>query len=470
MTNIILDTDSYKHSHYLQYPAGTTTVNSYVESRGGKHDKTVFFGLQAWLYKLLKNPITYADVDDASWVCNQHGVPFNRQGWEHIVKNHKGFLPLEIEAVAEGTVVDTQNVMLQVRNTDPACYWLTSFIETSLLRGIWYPTTVATNSYYVKQEMLKYLAQTSDSEAEPIAQFMLHDFGARGVSSEESASLGGLAHLVNFRGTDTMSALLLARQYYDEPMAGYSVPAAEHSTMTSWGREGEKAAYANMLSQFKGSNIISIVADSYDIFCAVDDILGDALKGQVLENAKAGSRLVVRPDSGDPVTTPIEVIKHLMARFGETTNSKGYRVLPDHVRVLQGDGITPDSIGRILAHMEAEGLSVENIVFGMGSGLLQQCNRDTQKFAMKCSAIEIGGEWRDVFKEPITDMSKLSKRGILALGVKDGVYTTSLAENAVGTNQLRPVYRNGEILIFDNMEAIRHRADGYGVGSMASAA
>jgi len=470
MTNIILDTDSYKHSHFLQYPPGTATVNSYVESRGGKHDKTVFFGLQAWLYKLLKNPITYADVDDAAWVCNQHGVPFNRQGWEHIVKNHNGFLPLEIEAVAEGTVVDTQNVMLQVRNTDPACYWLTSFIETSLLRGIWYPTTVATNSYYVKQEILKYLEQTSDNEPEPIAQFMLHDFGARGVSSEESASLGGLAHLVNFRGTDTMSALLLARQYYGEPMAGYSVPAAEHSTMTSWGREGEEAAYANMLSQFKGANIISIVADSYDIFGAVDDILGDALKAQVLENAEAGSRLVVRPDSGDPVSTPIEVIRHLMARFGETTNSKGYRVLPDHVRVLQGDGITPDSIGRILAHMEKEGLSVENIVFGMGSGLLQQCNRDTQKFAMKCSAIEIDGEWRDVFKEPITDMSKLSKRGILALGLKDGTYTTTLKENAVGADQMRTVYRNGEILIVDNMEVIRHRADGLAARGIASAA
>jgi len=470
MTNIILDTDSYKHSHFLQYPPGTTTVNSYVESRGGKHKKTVFFGLQAWLYKLLKNPITYADVDDAAWVCNQHGVPFNRSGWQHIVEKHKGFLPLEIEAVAEGTVVDTQNVMLQVRNTDPACFWLTSFIETSLLRGIWYPTTVATNSYYVKQQMLKYLEKTSDNAAEPIAQFMLHDFGARGVSSEESASLGGLAHLINFRGTDTMSALLLARQYYGEPMAGYSVPAAEHSTMTSWGREGEKDAYANMLSQFKGSNIISIVADSYDIFGAVDDILGDTLKDQVLENAAAGSRLVVRPDSGDPVTTPIEVIKHLMVRFGETTNSKGYQVLPDHVRVLQGDGITPDSIGKILGHMESEGLSVENIVFGMGSGLLQQCNRDTQKFAMKCSAIEIDGEWRDVFKEPITDMSKLSKRGILSLGLKDGIFTTSLADQAKGLNQMRPVYRNGEILIVDNMEAIRHRADGQNLDAIASAA
>ncbi len=457
MTNIILDTDSYKHSHYLQYPEGTTTVNSYVESRGGKHEQTLFFGLQAWLYKLLKNPVTLEDVDNAAWVCTEHGVPFNRQGWEHIINKHGGFLPLEIEAVAEGSLIDNHNVLVQVRNTDPACYWLTSFIETSLLRAIWYPTTVATNSYFTKQMLLRYLKETSDADPEPIVQFMVHDFGARGVSSEESAALGGLAHLVNFRGTDTMSALLAAKKYYHEPMAAYSVPAAEHSTMTSWTREGEEAAYANMLTQFKGANIISIVADSYDIFGAVEKLFGGSLKEQVLENAKAGSRLVVRPDSGDPVETPLEVIERLMDKFGFAENSKGYRVLPDYVRVLQGDGITPDSIGVILARMKEKGLSAENIVFGMGSGLLQQVNRDSQKFAMKCSAVEVAGQWRDVFKEPVTDLGKQSKRGVLALNEgKQTVRREALSQE----NLLRPVYRNGQILVSESLEAIRHRADG----------
>lgn len=460
MSNIILDTDSYKHSHFKQYPDGTNTVNSYVESRGGTHPKTLFFGLQAWLYKRLNNPVTLEDVDNAAWICNLHGIPFNRQGWEHIVTDHGGFLPLEIEAVPEGTVVDTQNVLLQVRNTDPAAYWLTSFIETSLLRAIWYPTTVATNSYYAKQAILEALARTSDADPEPIAQFMLHDFGSRGVSSEESAALGGLAHLVNFRGTDTMSALLAAKQYYREPMAGYSVPAAEHSTMTAWTREGEEAAYANMLRAFKGSNIISVVSDSYDVFHAVDALFGGSLKDQVLENAAAGSRLVVRPDSGDPVETPIQVIKHLMTKFGAETNSKGFRVLPDHVRVLQGDGITPQTIGVILARMEEDGLSAENIVFGMGSGLLQQCNRDSQKFAMKCSAVRIGDIWRDVYKEPKTDMGKLSKRGVLALTREGDTFKTVRREDLAGASLLRPVYRDGRILVSDSLEAVRHRAEG----------
>ena len=461
MTNIILDTDSYKHSHFLQYPAGTTVVNSYIESRGGKHPKTLFFGLQAWLYKTLNNPVTLEDVDNAAWICNQHGVPFNREGWEHIVNRHGGYLPLEIEAVPEGSLVETQNALAQVRNTDPKCFWLTSFIETSMLRAVWYPTTVATNSYYTKQVMLEYLARTSDNAPEPIAQFMLHDFGARGVSSEESAALGGLAHLINFRGTDTMSALLAAKQYYREPMAAFSVPASEHSTMTSWTKDGEEDAYANMLKQFKGSNIISIVADSYDVFVAVDKMFGERLKAQVLENAEAGSRLVVRPDSGDPIQTPIQVIERLMDKFGAMTNSKGYRVLPDYVRVLQGDGINPDSIQAILATMAEKGLSAENIVFGMGSGLLQQVDRDTQKFAMKCSAIEVAGEWRDVFKDPVTDKGKRSKRGILALTETLDSFETIRRENLSGINAMRTVYRDGQILVADSLEAVRHRSQVY---------
>ncbi len=457
MTNIILDTDSYKHSHYLQYPPETTVVNSYVESRGGKYPETLFFGLQAWLKKLLENPITQADIDDAAWVCHEHGISFNRAGWQHILDTHNGYLPLEIEAVPEGTIVPIGNVMVQVRNTDPACYWLSSFVETSLLRGVWYPTTVATISYHAKGYILEALERTSDELAEPVAQFMLHDFGARGVSSEESAALGGLAHLVNFRGTDTMSALLAAKKYYSEPMAGFSVPASEHSTMTSWTEEKEEQAYSNMLKQFKGSNIISIVADSYDVFGAVNDIFGGSLKQQVLENAEAGSRLVVRPDSGDPVENPIAVIKALMDNFGSGTNSKGFKVLPDYVRVLQGDGITPDTIKLILSRMEEEGLSAENIVFGMGSGLLQQVTRDTQHFAMKCSAVEVGGAWRDVHKDPITDKGKASKRGVLALvQTSDGFETRRVDTGS--ESMLQTVYRNGEILREDNLEQIRHRS------------
>lgn len=207
--NLILNVDSYKASHYLQYPPGTQYVSSYVESRGGPFDASLFFGLQAFIKEYLLTPITANDIAEAESLLREHGVPFNRAGWEYILRVHRGYLPLVIEAVPEGTMIPTSNVMLQVTNTDSNCEWLTSYIETALLRAIWYPTTVATISHAVRQVIGRYLAETSDSTDS--LPFKLHDFGARGVSSLESAALGGLAHLVNFHGTDTVSALIAAR-------------------------------------------------------------------------------------------------------------------------------------------------------------------------------------------------------------------------------------------------------------------
>lgn len=456
--NLILDTDSYKHSHFAQYPAGTTMVNSYIESRGGTYDKTVFFGLQAWIKKALSNPITLQNIEEAAEICELHAVPFNKAGWMHILNKHSGHLPLEIEAAPEGTVLNTKNILVQVRNTDPECYWLTSFIETAMLRAIWYPTTVATVSYHLKQVIGQYLSETSDAQIDMVLPFMLHDFGSRGVSSEESAGLGGLAHLINFQGTDTMAALLYGRRYYDIDMAGFSVPASEHSTMTSWTKDFEVDAYRNMINQFGDSGgIVSIVSDSYDIFNAVDNIFGNKLKDLINQKAdEYGTRLVIRPDSGDPVEIVEQVITALMLRFGHSVNSKGFKVLPDHIRVLQGDGINAQSLEEILANLKTKGISSENVVFGMGGGLLQQCDRDTLKFAMKCSAIAIGNEHRDVYKDPVTDQGKASKKGVLSL-VEGNTIRRDKINGHMG--QLKTVFRNGDILINDSFDDIRARAN-----------
>lgn len=229
--NLILNTDSYKASHWLQYPPGTEATFFYLESRGGTHERTLFFGLQAILKDYLAKPVTVAMIDEARAFLAAHGEPFNEAGWRHIVDVHGGRLPLRIRAVPEGTLVPTHQALLTVENTDPACHWLPSYLETLLMR-VWYPITVATVSWHVKRTIGEYLERTSD---EPAAQlpFKLHDFGARGVSSFESAALGGMAHLVNFRGTDTMPGVLAARRHYGEPMAGHSIPAAEHSTITA---------------------------------------------------------------------------------------------------------------------------------------------------------------------------------------------------------------------------------------------
>ena len=454
--NFILNTDSYKASHFLQYPPGTTHVSSYIETRGGDYEKAIFFGLQMFIKEYLEKPITYDDISEARAVMGAHGVPFNEEGWRYIVQNHNGYLPIEIQAVPEGTPVAMQNALVQVVNTDPECAWLTSYVETALLRAVWYPTTVATVSHSCKQTIARYLDMTADSSEGLV--FKLHDFGARCATTEEAAAIGGAAHLVNFWGTDTISGIMAARRYYNAEMAGFSIPAAEHSTMTAWGKDNETAAYENMLDQFSGpGKLVAVVSDSYDLWNAIDNIWGDALKDKV---EATGGTLVVRPVSGNPVEVVTETIERLMARFGYETNSKGYRMLPACVRVIQGDGVNEDSIAEILAAMEARGLSADNVAFGMGGALLQKVNRDTMRFAMKANAVKVDSEWRDVYKDPVTDREKRSKKGRLAvIEPEPGVHKT-IAEEELGLqkNILETVYRNGKLIREFSFEEVRENA------------
>jgi nicotinamide phosphoribosyltransferase len=453
-SNTILATDSYKASHWLQFPPGTQHVHCYIESRGGSYDRTVFFGLQAFLRQYLSHPITQADIDEADEFFAAHGEPFHREGWLHILAAHGGRLPVEIKAAPEGLAIDTHNVLLTIVNTDPHCFWLPNYLETALLRAIWYPTTVCTVSF--KIAILQALSRSSDLPAgDNPSAFKLHDFGARGATSQESAALAGMAHLVNFMGTDTVEGVLAARRAYDEPMAGFSIPAAEHSTITSWGREGEVDAYRNMLRQFaKPGSMVAVVSDSYDLMKVVETVWGGVLKNTILAS---GATVVVRPDSGDPLHVPVEVLRALDATFGSTVNSKGYKILPPCIRVIQGDGINARSLPLLLEAVMAAGYSVDNIAFGMGGGLHQMLNRDTQKFAMKCSAVCIDGVWHDVSKQPVTDPGKGSKRGRFALVDAPGGYQT--VPPAAGQDDLlQAVYRDGQILLQAKFSQVRARA------------
>lgn len=456
---LVLNTDSYKTSHWLQYPPGTQTVFSYIEARGGSLPYTVFFGLQALLKEYFSQPVTADDVALAVEVCAAHGVPFNRDGWLHIVNTHGGRLPLRIRAVPEGSVVPVNHALVTVENTDPACYWLTSYVETALLR-VWYPTTVATHSHATRRLIAAALERSGSPEG---LAFKLHDFGARGVSSLESAMLGGMAHLVNFQGTDTITALLGARLYYGEPMAGFSIPAAEHSTITAWGREGELDAYRNMLRQFgKPGALLAVVSDSYDLDAAVSRLWGGELRDEVIAS---GATVVIRPDSGDPTTIVLRTVQALDAAFGSDANAKGFKVLR-HVRVIQGDGITRESIASILGALEAAGYSADNIAFGQGGALLQQVHRDTLGFAMKASAVQVDGRWRDVFKAPVTDPAKRSKAGRLTLMYRGDVFATVRLDSpgclearmSGATEMLRTVFEDGRLLVDDSFAAIRARA------------
>lgn len=448
--NIILSSDSYKYSMYLQYPEGTEVVYSYIESRGGKWDCAVFFGLQAYIKKYMLTPVTMADIDEAEAIITEHGEPFYREGWEYIVREHAGRLPVVIKAIPEGTVIENKNVLVTIENTDPKCFWLTTFLETALLRAVWYPTTVATNSYENKKEILHWLNKTGDPS---LIDFKLHDFGARGVSSGESAGIGGMAHLVNFMGTDTVIALACAKNYYGAQMAGFSIPAAEHSTITSWGRDREVDAYRNMLKQFgREGSIVAVVSDSYDIFEACRK-WGTELKEDVINS---GATLVVRPDSGNPAEVVTECLTILEEHFGSVVNEKGYKVL-NNVRVIQGDGINHQTIRAILFTASMAGFSADNIAFGQGGALLQEVNRDTLRFAMKCSAIRINGRWQDVYKDPITDAGKKSKRGrVVCYKAGDGTFYSGVED--WDASYMEVVFKDGELLRDQTFDDIRQRA------------
>jgi len=456
--NPILNTDSYKASHYLQSPPSTTNISSYIQSRGGDYDETVLFGPQAWIKTYVEGTkVTYGDVLDAEKFWAAHGLPFNKEGWLRIVNHWGGHYPIEIEAVDEGTVLPTGNVLLQIRNTDPELPWVTSYLETSLLRGIWYPTTVATRSRHIKKIIKRYLDETADN-ADGL-MFKLHDFGARGVSSYESAILGGMAHLVNFMGSDTTVAIEAARHFYNEDMAGYSIPAAEHSTITAWGEENEAKAYANMIDKFGGpGKLVAVVSDSYDIYNAARNIWGKELKEKV---KSFGGTLVVRPDSGNPASTVLGVLNILGERFGTTINGKGYAMLPPYLRVIQGDGVNEHSINDILNVLKVKGWSADNVAFGMGGELLQTVNRDTLKFAMKANAISSDGgtSWKDVYKKPVGDASKASKAGRLMLVKTQKGYETRKADRLFeGENLLKTRLHNHQILNPTTFAEIRKRA------------
>lgn len=450
--NLILDTDSYKASHFLQYPPKTTAMYSYFESRGGRYGSTVFFGLQYLLKEYLSKPVSEVDVDAAATFFAEHGEPFPREAWMRIVTEFGGKLPVRIKSVPEGTVVPTHNVLMTVESTDPETFWVASWIETQMVR-IWYPTTVATQSWYVKKIIFEAL-QESANDANGEIGFKLHDFGSRGVSSRESAGIGGMAHLVNFMGSDTIEGIRFANHYYGSKMAAFSIPAAEHSTITSWGRENEVAAYRNMIKQFAlPGKMFACVSDSYDFMNAVENIWACELRDEI---EKSGATLVIRPDSGDPSKIILQALQALERKVGMEKNLRGYKVLPKHFRLIQGDGVNEESIREILNVMLANGYSASNIAFGMGGALLQQINRDTQKFAYKCSEVTTAGLAVPVYKDPVTDKGKVSKRGRLSLVEEGGKLTT--VEGEVPHSLLETVYENGQLLREQTLDDVRARA------------
>lgn len=473
LDNFLYISDSYKYSHHKQYPENLTKLYSYFEARGFKSPffhkpEVVFFGLQYLISKLEGSVITRQDVERAKLFYEKHfGMDiFNYDGFMHIVEKHDGRLPIRIKAVPEGTPIKPGNVLMTVENTDPEVPWLTNYVETFLTK-VWYPTTVATLSREIKKTIAHYMSLTSDEETMFLIDFQLHDFGMRGGSSDETVALGGAAHLVNGFGTDTVSAMKLAQDYYGDPLEdnvvyGNSIPATEHSVMTIKGKDGELEQYHRVIDAYPDDAIVAIVSDSYDIYNVIENWVCGSLKDKILSRK---GKIVLRPDSGDPEV----VISHILNIFEKkmkdkiTMNSKGYKVLPPQIGLIWGDGINHKDIDTILSMMKVKGWASSNIVFGMGGGLLQKVNRDSLKFAFKASYAEFSdGTSVEVYKDPITDSSKKSKRGMLGLTKNhDGDWETFKYGGEGSLNphdHLNVVFEDG-VLHYDNtFEDIRTRA------------
>ena len=463
LDNIILMTDSYKATHWKMYPPKTSKAYSYLEARtGGEYPEVVFFGLQYLLQRYLEGVrVTRKNIDEANTFFLSHFGQnlFNKHGWEYIVDVHNGKLPVEIRAVPEGTTIPEGNVMLTIENTDPKCVWLTNHLETLLVQ-LWYPCTVATTS---RQQKKMIVAALEKSGTPNLADLKLHDFGYRGSSSPESAAIGGAAHLIHFRGTDTLAACELAMKYYNAKMPGISIPAAEHSTITTWGENAEGDAFQHALKVYP-AGLISIVSDSWDIQRACK-LWGTELKNHV---AQRDGTLVIRPDSGQPEKIVPDCLDILGEKFGYKTNDKGYKVLPDFLRLIQGDGISRHTLGRIIDAIIQRGWSLDNVAFGSGGGLLQCVNRDTQRFAMKCSYVVVDGKERDVCKTPTSDLTKSSKKGRLKLIKKeeyvDGSTMKSyktVSQSAHGQDELKVIFRDGEIKSYIHFDQVRENAKAY---------
>lgn len=482
--NLCTSTDSYKISHPHQFPVGATRSSYYIEARGGKSDQIMIQGLHN-VARILGEGVTVEDVNRANDLFKSHFGKdlFVYNEWMRIATEFGGKIPLNMYGVEECTLLPIKNAVAVIENTHDDYVWLPGHFEPLIMRSIWYPTTVGSISFNIKVAIAASFKETSDLEVDSDAYNLvlgtrLHDFGSRGVSSEESARLGGLAHLMNFYGTDTVEGMIMAQDLYNMShsiAAGMSIPAREHSTTICYGDDGELTpdqedeAFENSIEQF-GDGIYACVMDSKDFNAAV---LRVCLKYH--DRIKAlGGKFVFRPDSGDMFANIKFALETLAEHFGFTVNSKGYKVLDPSVGLIQGDGLNnPGDVIKVLDFVKNCGFSTENIAFGMGGGLLQQVNRDTHKFAMKMSAIEINGVWHKVRKSPLGAEWKTSKAGRLRTmynhKVDQFVTVDILGDN--DTSELTPMfvqYLKHGVCTFEYNEELFNNVRSYAHAAMAA--
>lgn len=468
--NPTISTDAYKITHWLQRPEGVTSFYSYGEPRlGGQHNEICFFGLNYIIKKYFMTKVTQENIDEGfedSLSCFGFEEYFPKHIWEKV--RDLGYYPLRIKAVKEGTVLNTSNVCFTIEATEPWFANMVSHFEDWLMWN-WYSTAVATRVFNIKKSILPSFKASCDN---PFLNYAVNDFGYRGGVFNEGASIGGAASLIFFDGTDNLYARKLIRDYYGVAGIGQSVWATEHSVATVWGPgEGEYEYIKAQLNRANPNATVSIVIDSYDADNFIKNVVSrEDVKSLII--ARPG-RTVFRPDSNDPLTNVCRYSELLGNIFGYSINNLGYKVLNHNVGLIQGDGMNETSIPKIYKEYIKTGWAAENFVTGSGGGLLVEgLSRDTDRWAVKVSNVEINGQSINVQKTPKSDLTKSSKAGKLILvrsqgGNNSPTYSTYSSKNTnpvmFGSyvDELETVYENGKLLRDQNFNEIRKIANSF---------
>jgi len=477
-TNPFLLTDYYKVGHVFQYPQNITLVYSNLtprSSRLAEVDEMVFFGLQYFIKEYLEKyfnenffeqPKEKVLKDYKRRIVTSLGA--HLPTYQHLERLHDlGYLPIEIKALPEGSRVPIKVPCITIVNTLPEFYWLTNFLETILSAIIWQPCTSATIAYEYRKLLDRYAIETG-MPAE-FVQWQGHDFSFRGMSSLESAVISGMGHLLSFTGTDTIPAIEALEEYYyadaDKELIGGSVAATEHSVMCSGSKDGELETFKRLITEVYPAGIVSIVSDTWDLWKVCTEYLF-ALKDVVLQRE---GKVVIRPDSGDPVKiicgdpdgkTEAErkgVVELLWDVFGGTITDKGYKLLDAHIGAIYGDSINLQRAEAICEGLKQKGFASQ-AVFGIGSFTYQYNTRDTFGMAMKATYVEVNGEGREIFKNPITDDgTKKSATGLLQVKRENNRYVlhdkVSWAEEK--DSELKTVFKDGKLVKEFSLSEIR---------------
>ncbi|PAM95993.1 nicotinate phosphoribosyltransferase [Flavobacterium sp. IR1] len=479
--NPLLLTDGYKVDHRRQYPDKTTLVYSNWTPRKSRIeglDEVVFFGLQYFIKKYIihdfeeyffKQPKEEVVKKYSRRINNYLGE--NQVGIKHIEDLHDlGYIPMVFKALPEGVSVPLKVPMFTMYNTIPEFFWLTNYFETLLSAVVWLPCNSATIAREYRKVLDKYAAETSS--VPEFVDWQAHDFSMRGMGGIEAAITSAAGHLLSFTGSDTIPVIDFFEEYYnansDSELIGGSVAATEHSVMCMGTTEGECETFKRLITEVYPKGIVSIVSDTWDLWKVLTDYL-PRLKEDII--AREG-KVVIRPDSGDPVDiicgnpegkTEEEkkgVIELLWDVFGGTVNAKGFKELIPQIGAIYGDSITVARSVQICERLKAKGFASTNVVLGIGSFTYQYNTRDTFGFAMKATYGEVDGEGRAIFKDPITDDgTKKSAKGLMKINLVDGVYqlTDNVSWEEEKQGELKEVFRDGKLLVDQSLSEIRAR-------------